>query len=251
MLVLADTTEERNLPDSLKESCLFVSGMEDITGADLIVTPLTIPVSNDTLILRHAEAGLCVQRKTVGDFASSIADERLWFQLDKLVKVCDAPWLLLVGDLKESREGKAIIDGRESGWEYWKLGRARIWWQYRGGYIDWISREGGLHEWCHAWAKMLENRDKDGGWGRRVISRPVQQELYEAPDIARTLMTFPGLGTEKAMAVYEKTVERCNGTRPTLMDAMLVLQEMKVDGVGDKIRSKNMWYIGWEDGTEE
>ena len=253
MLVLADTTEKRNLPDSLKESCCFVSGMEDITGADLIITPLSIPSSNDALILRHAEAGVCIQRKTIGDFVQSITedDSRLWFQLARLIQVCPLPWLLLIGDLKCTRENKAVIDGRESGWDYGKIIAALDWWQMRGGYMSWISREGLVASWCSMWATRLENRDSEGGWGKKVIFRPIAQTLYETPAVQRTLMTFPGLGTDRAEAVYQKTVERCNGERPTLMDTMLILQEMKVEGVGDKTRAKIMQYIGWEDGDEE
>ena len=252
MLILVDTTEERFVPDNLKEYCRFVSGLEDLTGADFIITPLTIPSSNESLLRRHAEEGICVQRKTIGDFVQSLRDERIWFQLERMHKVTSRPYLLIIGDLKCNRDGKAIIDGRESDWEYSNIIAAEDWWEIRGGYGPrWLSREGLIYSWCYMWATRLENRNREDGWGKKVISRPIQQGIYEAPALQRTLLTFPGLGSEKAEAVYNRTVERCGDVPPTLTDVLLVLQEDKIPGIGKGIKEKLLRYVGWQPEDEQ
>jgi len=249
MLILADTTEERFLPDSVKSSCQFVSGLEDLTGADFILSPLPIPYKTEDLLLRHARLGLCVQRKDIGDFAASIRsdDNRLWSQLLRLKEITNFPWLLIIGDLKCTKEGKAVIDGRDTEVNYYSIISAMSFWQLRRGYMTWLSRDGNLEEWCRIWYERLAsvNRRGTNGWGEFGFSRPVAQGLYEASQIERTLGTFPGLGTEKAHAIYNFAKEKCEG-EPTLMDVMLTIQDDKVEGVGKKSRDKIMRYIGWE-----
>lgn len=252
MLILADITEERHLPPSLKEHCKFVPGLEDLTGADFVISPLSIPFGNESLLLRHAKKGLCVQRKNIGDFVQSFTDEdnRLWFQLSRLHKVTKMPWLLLVGDLKCDRDGHAVIDGRESGWEYQKIISALEWWEVRGGYYTWLSRESLIAGWCKNWHGRMTNRDEEGKWGTKFISRPVGQTLYELPAVSRTLMTLPGMGEERAAAVHDraqKKIEELGDKRlPTLMDCFMVIQDEKVEGVGEKTRERVLKYIGWE-----
>src|SRR3990167_7500737 len=200
MPILADPTEERHLHPSLRERTKFVAGIESLTGADLILSPLPLPATDETLLRRHAQAGVCVQRKDVGDFVASITadDNRLWTQLARLRSVADSAWLLLIGDIKRNRDGKAVIDGRESGWEYWKVSRARVWWQLRGGYIDWVSTDSGFVEWCLGMEKSVIQWHEEGGMGTKIIVRPISQTLYEVDSIVRTLMTFPGMGEERA-----------------------------------------------------
>jgi len=249
MPIFADITEERHLV-RYEDKMTFVVGIEALTGADLIISPLSIPTTNDALILRHARVGLCVQRKDIGDFVASITNEdnRLWTQLARLRKVTDLPWLLVIGDLKCNKDGFAVIDGRESGWTYSKIIAAMDWWQIRGGYMSWIGRDGLFLPWCQMWLSRLEQKEKDSnnGWGQKIIYRPIPQTLYEIDPIVRTLMTMPGIGEDRAVAVYEFAASKTDG-KPTLMDVMLVLQDEKVEGVGKKTRDKVMDYIGWPD----
>lgn len=258
-MLLYDTTETRNLPENLKSpDSLAVAGLEDLTGADLIISPLSIPATPNALLLRHASTGLCVQRKTVGDLLSSFTDKdnRLWFQLSRLLEVTTLPWLLVIGDIKCNRDGLAVVDGRETSWEYVKIIAALDWWQLRGGYVTWLSRETLIYSWCKMWQTRLENRDTeygDGkGWGEKIISRPVQQTVYEVPNVVRTLMTFPGMGEERAMAVYRATKEKIVELRGkdtvgdiTLMDCLFTLDGEKVEGIGNKTRRSILEYVGW------
>ena len=259
--ILADTTEERFLHQSVKDLCReFVSGLEDITGADFLITTLEIPCTNEALIKRHARTGLCVQRKELGDFLQSFKpdDNRLWTQLIRMREVTDIPWLLLVGDLKCDREGKAIVDGRETGFQYGAMIAAMDFWQLRGGYGSWISRDTLMADWCRIWYERLVKRDKHGSWGHHKVARPTPQGLYEVSDVERALSTFPLLGLERATAIYNRAQELNKardvdvaGLPPSLQDCMIIIQDEKVTGIGPIIRSRVLKFFGWEDDKED
>ncbi len=252
--ILADTTEERFLHQSVKDLCReFVSGLEDITGCDFIITTLDIPTSNEALIKRHARTGLCVQRKELGDFLQSFKpdDNRLWTQLIRMREVSDIPWLLLIGDLKCTREGKAIVDGRDTGFQYMAMVAAMDYWQLRGGYGSWISRDTLMADWCRTWYNRLVKRDKHGSWGSHMVARPTPQGLYEVSDVERALSTFPLLGLERASSVYEVAKKLNGNLSPSLQDCIIVIQDEKVQGIGPIIRSRVLKFFGWEDDKED
>jgi hypothetical protein len=245
--ILADVTEGRYLPAPLQELCYFIAGIEEMTGADFIISPLDIPHKSEALIRRHASMGLCVQRKDIGDFAASLRpeDNRLWNQLLRMRQICQMPWLLIIGDLKCDKEGHAVIDGRNTDWNYTSLLGAMDWWQRRGGFMSWISRDSLMVDWCHLQYNVLVEREKAGGeWQEHGVVRPIPQTLYSIPDVQRTLLTFPGIGSDRAEAIYKKAVEKV-ASKPTLMDVMIVIQDEEVEGVGKVTREKALRHIGW------
>ena len=243
--ILADVTEGRYLPAPVQELCTFIAGVEELTGADFIITPLDIPFKSEALIRRHATMGLCVQRKDIGDLAQSLREEdgRLYNQLLRMRGVCPTPTLLVIGDLKCSKEGKAILDGRESEWNYFALNGAMRWWQWRGGFIEWISRDTLLAEWCHILHNTLLEREKRGGeWMEHGVSRPIPQLLYAVPDVQRTLLTFPGVGSVLSEAIHKRAVAM-GADHPTLTDCLIVIQD--TDVLTPKTRKRCLKHAGW------
>ena len=247
--ILADVTEGRYLSSPVQELCYFISGIEELTGADFVISPLEIPHTSEALIRRHAVKGLCVQRKDISDLAASLRpdDNRLWNQLLRMRQVSPLPWLLVIGDLKCNKDGKAILDGRESDWNYSSLQGGLDFWQMRGGFMSWISRDSLMADWCNIWHNRLIEKEKAGAsWMEFGVVRPVPQTLYPVPDVQRTLLTFPGIGADRAEAIYKKAVEM-GASKPTLMDVMCVIQDEKIDGVGPQTRKKALEHIGWSD----
>lgn len=243
--ILADPSEERHLHQSVRELSQFVRGVEETTGADFVITPLSIPSSNPALIRRHARAGLCVQRKDIGDLLASIKDGRLWTQMVRLLEVTDTPWLLVIGDLKCDRMGNAVVDGRDTEMKYGAMITTLDHWQMRGGYVTWLSRDTLISNWATMWHSALLERDKNGGeYPIKVVRKPLQL-LYPLPDIVKSLLTLPGVGEEKARAIYDLTLTKTD--QPTLMDCLNVLSDERIDGIGKTIRDRCMDYIGWQD----
>lgn len=88
MTIFIDSSETRTtlpaIPGAVPIPCL-----EELTGADLMVSPLTIPAATLTLIQRHIAAGaLLVQGKwSAGDLAASLVDERMLASLARMWEV--------------------------------------------------------------------------------------------------------------------------------------------------------------------
>lgn len=250
--IIADPSEERHLPHEMLEYVTIIDGVEEQFGADLIITPSQLPIFSETLRV-HANKGLCVQRKTVGDLCSSFQtnDSRLWRQLIRLLKLNTLPWLIITGDIKaRNQHGEsgnrihyAVVDGRETEINYWSIIGAIEIWQLHGGYYSWISRESLLYRWCEIQYGRLLKKEKQGGWKPTYVHRQPLKPIELMSDIESTLCTIPGLGPERARAVYSETCQIID--TPTLIDCLRVLKDRKIDGIGDGIRVRAMKYIGW------
>lgn len=260
--ILADPTEERHLHPSITELVReYMPGLENMTGADFIITPLSLPVKSDAMLLRHARDGLCVQRKDINDFITSFfqTDNRLPNQLLKMCQVTEIPWLLIVGDLKCDREGMSVADGRTREIRYDSVIAAMDSWQLRGndhcsGRLSWILSDRQMASWCIDWYNRLvkvQERETAGldRWGDYPVFRPAPQTLYKIPDVQRTLMTLPGLGLERAQLVYDEAKKKVES--PTLMDCLVVISDHPVVGVGKKTRESILQFVGWNDVQQE
>ena len=244
--ILCDPTEERHLPQSLKDYIReYVSGLEELTGSDFIITPLALPAKTDAMIRKHAESGLCIQRKDVGDLLASIQDNRMWGQLDRMKQVTPTPFMFLTGDLKCDRNSNAVVDGRDTQMNYYAVQMALFRWQMCGGYILNPSRDTVMADMCRVLHSSIVERMDEGGWPDKSYSRPVPQMLYEVPSVQRTLLTFPGLGSDRAEAVYQFALGKVD--KPTLMDCMIVLQDEKIEGIGKVTQKRVLDFIGWQD----
>ncbi len=54
---------------------------------------------------------MCIERKTVNDFESSIMDNRLFDQADRLKKSFEKPIIIIEGDRSQHRLGSNVITG--------------------------------------------------------------------------------------------------------------------------------------------
>jgi len=255
--IITDPSEHRHLPRELMDVSFYLDGLETETGADFVITPSKIPVTLNTLKI-HIGKGISVQRKDVGDLVSSLQDRdsRLWRQLIRLLHTCAYPLLLIIGDLKAKNdvndrgesEVYAVVDGRETKMPYFAIMGAIISWQEHGGYVEWISRDTLLPRWCQWKYNRLVAKEKAGGWRPTLIARQPIKPLELLSAVETTLLTFPGVGAERAKAIYEFTSQYI--LSPNITDCVRVVREHKIEGVGKDTKDKIVKYFGWTNGDK-
>ena len=255
--IITDPSEHRHLPRELMDVSFYLDGLEAETGADFVITPSKIPVTLNTLKI-HLGKGISVQRKDVGDLVSSIQDRdsRLWRQLIRLKSICAYPLLLIIGDLKAkngiNKDGEpefyAVVDGRETQMTYFAVMGAIASWQEHGGYVEWISRDTLLPRWCQWKYNRLAANAKLGGWRPTLIARQPIKPLELLSSVETTLLTFPGVGAERAKAIYEFTSQYIPS--PNITDCVRVVREHKIEGVGKDTKDKIVKYFGWTNGDK-
>lgn len=236
------TTTLPLIPGAIPLPCL-----EELTGADLMVSPLTIPAATLTLIQRHIAAGaLLVQGKwSPGDLAASLADERTLASLARMWEV---------GASQMQRVllycGMVPIPGSP---EYAALSK----WADRGGRVEpplpsvsWVPA------WCEMKLRHLAEYEAQPlrwvyGERAKFITRPEDdplQLLAEVPvaDPRHILIALDGVGPVLAQRWWEWAnahPAECDGT------ALGIIAQMTCTGKGcEKVSG---WGKGKAQGVRE
>jgi len=141
--------------------------LEALSGADLLITPLSIPPNSTKLLNIHAKAGaLFVQRKSGEDLVRSIG-ERINSSLARMVALntrqfqrillstgfyaprFDDRNTIWVGTLKsDAKGGKPFIWWKEIKWSYFALQTELRHFAYRGGVYIPLSCDDEVAAWC-------------------------------------------------------------------------------------------------------
>lgn len=216
MTIYYDPTECREgsrLPDSVCSQGKALPGLEEATGADLLVTTLAEPLDDvrgcaavpDAAMIMPmrlrsqrlgaaCDAGLLVQRKSGRDLTGSIPV--LSDILFRMLAWTSRPWLLAVCDVKSDAKGQAIVDGQETGFSHNALQGALEAWQLRGGYVTILSRDTLIAPWLSRQLDRLRKPDDDV---KTLAPRPVQQSVVGDDKPWRAMFTaLPGCGAEIA-----------------------------------------------------
>lgn len=246
-----DATESRantRLHPSILDLGEPVVGLEPATGADLLISPRGAGLASNVNRLPgkvqlplYLEHGWLIQRKSGNDLLNSIQDlRRIILRMrsagDSKHAKC---WLLICGQYECSRDGKVIVDGWTSGWQWTALQGALEVWQLLGGHIS-------LHPSDEAAAIVLER------WTRNIQKMAqIQQENTELapappptitfdPNPWRTvLMGFPHIGD----VLSNKIAEHCGN----LVESLLWMTQQDghgVPGVGEKMRRDWREFLG-------
>ena len=249
MIFVEALAREVNIPDARR-----VAGLEAITGSDLMVSRLSIPATNRTLITRHIQAGaLLTQVKFGEDIASSIGDrlnESLARMVENHARQCQCV-LLFVGILTADASGKALINGRKTHLEhdYHAVKRAMSKWVLRGGVVHELSREGLLEQWCKDQERLLNDCFEHSvkhvyQLGDYPDSPPVNDDPLQLPlrvtDGRRLLINLPGLGIE----LVERVWAYAGDTKSCLRFLTDTRSAGQVEGIGSGKIAKIRAYIG-------
>lgn len=203
-LILYDHTERKvntRLPQTVIQAGRALNGLESTTGADLLISPLSLPVKDlcDDMALKllkkHIDAGVLIQRKSGRDAVSSIPNYPAILQ--RMLEWTTRPWLITIGQYGSSKEGKVIVDGQETEWTWNAFQGALDWWQLRGGYVANLSRDGQLLGYLNQWLERLGDENWDSTTEYKVVYRVPKQVIGEPDWVSIVLGMGIGFGSEK------------------------------------------------------
>jgi len=260
---LGEVREVKEHPD-----LQIVSGLEEWCGADLMISPVSLPVT-EKLLPKHLERGaVLVQIKRGHDIVSSIQDGRL-HKSQSLMKSAGAnSWqciLLYVGTLYNA-EGQAVINGVKahmaSSSSYWTIRATFSKWIKRGGAIEEIPLVKMIPDWISMQERVLQDMietPRKVFYPKRELHMPDTddaddplQELILIDDWRKTLNTFPGVGPTRIQALINAMTKNCPAQDITLFDTLVWLttpQYVKnVYGISANICNQARAWMGLPEG---
>jgi hypothetical protein len=244
-MLIADSSEKRVLekyPEISGAKVIYSDVLEELTGADLMITNLSAPLV-PALLSAHINSGaILVQVKRGNDLPASVGPRAN----SSLARMIDAgtfaPWqrvLLFVGTLGHDAEtGAAIINGQHISHlgphTYWAIQGTLEKWGERGGSVSflprmamlpgWVSiKLGHLQEYANEPVKsvykmypaLTETVDEN-------VHGVILQKLKLIKDWRNTILTLPGLGEKRVELVYQYIKQTTDGS---LMQALFVLTD--------------------------
>jgi len=246
--------------------------LEELTGADFIISPLEIPTATRKLIQKHIDAGaLLVQRKTGSDLASSVGtrmNDSLMRMREYNIRNCQCV-LLFVGTLDINADGYAIINGYKERIKYWSLQSAFDKWTDRGGVVKFILADNMVGEWLIRKEKhVVEFKEfpVKRVWQIREMpaevdeTDPIQEMVPVSNKVGHfgywrpMMVQIPGLGPTRVNALYRAMKEYYGGKGIKDWDNPLFAISfitgplaVGVDGIGKGIHKKVRTWFGLED----
>jgi hypothetical protein len=258
MIISTSLAEVREIKD---QPHVIVESLEEMTGADLMLTHLKLPVT-PRLLSKHLESGaLLVQIKRGHDLVSSIIDGRLLKSIATMRTLKARPWqciLLFVGMIW-MQDGKTVINGQpvhlKTTEPYWAIKSALSRWGKRGGIVETVDRVAQIPEWVQMQERILIDMKEDPIL--KLYSKPDTvfepddplQEVIYINDWRKTLLTLPGIGIKKVDALMEWAGDAC-----TLWEALHFLSTqplaVQIPGIGKgTVESIRAW-LGLKPGME-
>lgn len=244
-MIYIDHTEGRDntrLSQSILDISKPIVGLETLTGADILITPLDEPLPSNLntpvgkIVLRkHCEAGMLVQRKSGGDMLNSIP--KLTEILQRMQQWDTVCWLLVCGEYKND-DGKIRCEGRPTEWNWFSYKGATDAWQLRGGHLHEETTDADGADWLARWNNNVGKMNRDV-----IISKPVQKiagGMFDPLPWRSVLMALPDCGPE----LSQRIAEHCG----TLAHSLWWITEPtgfgKIPGISDNKRKAWARYMG-------
>ena len=223
--------------------------LEELTGADFLITVSQMPVTTRFLVLEHIKQGaLLVQRKSGNDLLQSIGG-RMTHSLGKMVATRAKQSqcvLLFIGYMSSFRE---------DGGDYWKVVNSVSKWNNRGGTFESILNHEMLEKWFISKEKhLLEYK-----------TNPIKYVYPEKPEITAldsalqipyavndgriTLATLPFIGPKRANELWKQFHGRLSTILCWLSNpnAKALFPNGEVKGVSKGIVSASRKWLGLDD----
>ena len=247
-MIYADPTEFRlNSPlgQTPPPGVNLLPGLEAFTGADFLCTPQDKPVLTDAGILPQqilltsaSLAGALIQRKSFGDMATSIPG--LHGILQRMREKSPRCYLAPVGVVQADLSGNAVISGKSTALSYKSYMGAINTWTVDGGLIPTpLTDNAAFYEWLF-WLDA------------KILDRTYHQPSAEVANIPQAipqialLLTIPGIGIEKAKALWEFTGGLWECLTFLTNYESLKLQD-RIPGIGKGIIEKARQFFGVPD----
>lgn len=256
MTIFIDAREGIPLPSATR-----VENLEAWTGADIMLSRLSLPCKTRALLMKHIESGaILIQLKIGEDLAGSVGD-RLNESLARMRSVTlrtASHWLLFVGVLTCDNEGSANINGYRThrNLSFATIDGAIVGWIARGGVYYALSRIGLLEGWCNAMVRRLGEYEAEQYkyiFGQQDMPDDLDTPLQipvAVKDARRVLIGFRGLGPNLVNRIWSY----CGDFKSALAFLTDPQSAGKLEDVGPKtiasIRrqcglSESDGYIGW------
>lgn len=176
---------------------------------------------------------LVIERKTPSDLLASIGDNRLFLQAGKMRE--RSPWcyLVLTGWLTPSHDGKTIVNGRVTGWQWVSVQGALLTVQELGVHVLSCDHDNAYPKTVH----QLAARERT----ERVLP-PVNTARVMSPG-EQILHGLPGIGLERAQRLLEEFTPANSLAWLTWLGTV-----GQVAGIGDGIKANVRKALGLRDG---
>lgn len=242
MSIFIDATEGRNtsaLPDI--PGAKVSTTLEALTGADIMISPLTMPCTTPVLVTKHIKAGaILIQRKSAEDLVHSIGN-RILSSLAKMrdTKACQWQCILLstgffvpnfssgtiwVGRLLQDNPGQPGIIWHNVDWQYKALATELRRYAMRGGTYIPLTCDEEIPSWCRQAEEDLIKLKQDNVkelWPDAKdyppdppLQEDVLQELRPVTDGRTVLSQFAGIGPVIANTMWNTIREQNKTWRP-------------------------------------
>lgn len=262
MPIFADSTElteASKLPITFKSSITQCPRLEEFTGCDILISPVNKPLAcNESLpsqltLRMHLEHGVMVQRKSGGDFLSSIPHLKeiqlrmMEAQRNLLGYTVGSLCWLLVTRL-DVRDGYGYSNGRRSDCTAEQISGALRWWQFRGGHVQVLGSDEEIPGFC---SEMMTYATRFVQEPVRVIhdEQSAQTLIGEPKNWLTTGRAFPqGIGREKREEIARAICPECKlpDHPPSLATVLAAVTDrsQKVPGIGKTLTESTRQWVG-------
>ena len=253
MTIYYDVSESRTgtrLHPRIVQDGFPVAGLEDATGADILITPMGEGLSGNVnhppgsiQLKMYMKNSWLVQRKSDGDMLGSIP--KLRNILTRMRTVADPVnatcWLLVDGVFEPTGDGMVILNDYVTNWNWHSLHGVLEMWQILGGKLCMQPNSLASANIILRWNQNIKK------WAEEVITLMETPQDIHVPQFdprpwRKTLMTFPGVGDISS----DRIAEHCGN----LAESMVWLTDLTsfgVKGIGPKIRNDARKYLGLKD----
>lgn len=220
--------------------------------------------ANETILMEYLFAGcILVQRKSGMDFVNSFTSERLNNSLARMNEVTHNQYqrlILVIGKFDE-RDGLLILNGRQTNYQYWtfKMAESSVW--LKGGCVDTLPRDDMILDWVKCKERQLFRYKREGTkWIVSTVYYPEDLPDLDDPlqlpmvvrDGRKTLVTVPGVGTDRANKLFFYLRELNNDVSPTTLQLLHYATSWEtakhVDGWGKGTIKKCRDWLGLGEG---
>lgn len=232
-----EAKENTRLDPAIINAGSSLTGLERLTGADLLITPLSepkleypsvsmkefdaiklhcghespaeiakresLPLPKVIQVTRFIEnlrkhiEAGCLVQRKTGRDLASSVPN-LSSILIRMLEWTDRPWLVFIGHVHEdAKTGNAVIDGQTTGFNYHAVLGAIDAWQRRGGYYMPLTKDRDFIWWVNNTLNRLRSNEPD----IMLNVRAAQQKLLAAEKWQNLLSEFPGVGAVGAQAI--------------------------------------------------
>ena len=157
---------------------------------------ITLLDHGDVIAFTDDDEIIAIERKTTDDLLNSLRDERLIPQVAGLLSISNKwSYLVVCGELRRGPDGKAISEGRATGWNYRAVQGALLTIQEMGVRIAQCGRDAADFE---AEVVALANRQHAGVLNILPPSPPMMVGPQET-----LLCSIRGIGVERAQSLIQ------------------------------------------------